>query len=157
MLFRSSDPARALNVKLAVGCIPSVPPITREEFAADLCSRAIFSSPGSAVSSGSDKRVFLDMCYKPRTTPLMLHATSAGWIVISGIEAMLEQGFAQARMWLAKSVDPQDGIGLIPSEIEEGTRAFIRGMPDIIPPSEEVEPVYDGEDGGVYPSFKSGI
>lgn len=122
-----SDPACALNIKVAVSCIPAVSPITPEEIAADMCTCAIFS----AAPSGRNSRVFLDMCYKPRTTPLMLHAASAGWSVISGIEAMLEQGLVQARMWLAKSVNPRDSIGLIPHEVEEGACTFIREMPDI--------------------------
>ena len=62
----------------------------------------------------------------------MLHAMSAGWTVVSGIEAMLEQGLAQARMWLAKSVDSRHGVDLIPRDIEEDACAFIRLMPDII-------------------------
>ena len=45
---------------------------------------------------------------------------------------MLEQGLAQARMWLAKSVDSRHGVDLIPRDIEEDACAFIRLMPDII-------------------------
>jgi quinate dehydrogenase len=133
-----SDPTRAINVNIAVGCIPAIPPVTPEEIAADACVRAIFSSPSpTPCRSEEHKRVFLDMCYKPRTTPLMLHAASTGWTVISGIEAMLEQGFAQARMWLAKSVDPRHSVGLIPRDVEKDARAFIIMMPDIVVSSHE--------------------
>jgi quinate dehydrogenase len=142
-----SDPADAVNVKIAVGCVPAIAPVTPEEVAADLCARSIFSSPCSG--SGGNKRVFLDMCYKPRTTPLMLHARSeASWIVVSGIEAMLEQGFAQARMWLAKSVNPPDSMGTITPEIEDDVRTSIRGMPEIVS-NEGSLPIPHNEDAEV--------
>jgi quinate dehydrogenase len=41
------------------------------------------------------------MCYKPRMTPLLKYASQQGWAAIGGVEAMIEQGLAQARMWAA--------------------------------------------------------
>ncbi|KAF8585354.1 Aminoacid dehydrogenase-like protein [Ramaria rubella] len=128
-----SNPFQAANVKIVVGCVPALPPTTPEEIAADACTRAIFSSSEANLThSDPVKRIFLDMCYKPRTTPLMTYAASAGWSVVSGIEAMLEQGFAQARMWLAESTDPNQSLDIIPHNIEEEARTMIRDMPDIV-------------------------
>jgi quinate dehydrogenase len=93
------------------------------------------------------RRIFLDMCYKPRLTPLIEHAAvSKHCTAISGIEAMLEQGFAQARMWLAGSAERGVGLSsgsrvyeegcrssLLSSDVEEKVKEMIRSLPDILP------------------------
>jgi hypothetical protein len=54
-------------------------------------------------------------------------------LIRTGVEAMLEQGFAQSRAWLLRSAaSPWGGkraeLGV---EIEEAARARVRGMDDI--------------------------
>jgi len=44
------------------------------------------------------------MAYKPRLTPILACASqSNNWAPIGGVEAMIEQGLAQARMWAASA------------------------------------------------------
>lgn len=72
-------------------------------------SYSAFSTRSSTASSSSThlplppSRPFLDMCYKPRRTPLLRFARESGWADIGGVEAMVEQGLAQARMWAASA------------------------------------------------------
>ncbi len=77
---------------------------------------------------------------------MLLEAEKQGWLPVGGVEAMVEQGLAQARMWAATakafeqgktSFDPipfavkagdEGPIGL---EIEEQARDLVRAMLDI--------------------------
>jgi quinate dehydrogenase len=63
------------------------------------------------------------MCYKPRETPLLAMAASHGWFAIGGVEAMVEQGLAQARMWAATAkafADGKDHFDPIPYAVKAG-------------------------------------
>lgn len=57
-------------------------------------------------------------------------ATAHGWDPINGIQAMIEQGYAQQRMWARQ--DPSIEIGCDPSilgpEIERAARELAMGM-----------------------------
>jgi pentafunctional AROM polypeptide len=52
-------------------------------------------------SSGTGPRFFLDMAYKPSTTPLMQLAedAGAGWVTIGGMEVLVAQGWYQFQLW----------------------------------------------------------
>jgi pentafunctional AROM polypeptide len=41
------------------------------------------------------RRIFLEMAYKPRQTPLMGLANDSGWVTIPGLEVLTSQGFYQ--------------------------------------------------------------
>lgn len=152
------------HVACAVGAIPAFAPQTEQEQMVYTLAHNFFSEPYAALSerhspipaSTSDeqllalplppKRPFLDMCYKPRMTPLLIAAHEKGWLDIGGVEAMVEQGLAQARMWAAtakafeerkETFDPipyavkagdEGPIGL---QIEEQARALVKSMMDI--------------------------
>ncbi|KAI0518583.1 EPSP synthase-domain-containing protein [Xylaria bambusicola] len=44
-------------------------------------------------------RIFLEMAYKPRHTPLMGLAEDSGWITIPGLEVLTSQGYYQFQLW----------------------------------------------------------
>ncbi|PWN88893.1 hypothetical protein FA10DRAFT_242186, partial [Acaromyces ingoldii] len=115
-------------VAAAVGAIPAMDPVTAEEkmvytlahrflderYEADAAVNAASTSTNESGSDASTlllpllpRRPFLDMCYKPRLTPLLAYAgrdqAGATWSPIGGVEAMVEQGLAQARMWAASA------------------------------------------------------
>jgi shikimate-5-dehydrogenase len=47
--------------------------------------------------------VCVDMAYKPRETPLLKVAGKhTGWIIITGVEVLLEQAFGQSELWLGR-------------------------------------------------------
>ncbi|KAI0205808.1 EPSP synthase-domain-containing protein, partial [Astrocystis sublimbata] len=48
---------------------------------------------------GRSSRIFLEMAYKPRQTPLMGLAEESGWVTIPGLEVLTSQGFYQFQMW----------------------------------------------------------
>lgn len=157
------------HVACAVGAIPAFAPQTEDEKMVYTLAGKFFAEPYHALNethtdpaaSSAERdeaqeqlvalplpsqRPFLDMCYKPRMTPMLITAEQNGWLAIGGVEAMVEQGLAQARMWTAtakafeqgqQTFDPipfavkagdQGPIGL---EIEEKARALVKVMLDI--------------------------
>ncbi len=65
------------------------------------------------------------MCYKPRMTPLLITAEEKGWCAIGGVEAMVEQGLAQARMWAATAqafAEGKETFDPIPYAVKAGMR-----------------------------------
>lgn len=48
-----------------------------------------------APAASSEKRILLDMAYKPRDTPAVKIAESAGWATIPGLEVLASQGWYQ--------------------------------------------------------------
>ena len=64
-------------------------------------------------------------------------ASDAGWTTIGGIEAMIEQGLAQQRLWLLQSevTSPFNGQRhQLGREVEENVSELIRGLGDITVP-----------------------
>ncbi|TKY88056.1 hypothetical protein EX895_003152 [Sporisorium graminicola] len=154
------------HVACAVGAIPAFAPATDDEKMVYTLAHRFFAEPYHALTQSHapleatqsiegetlvalplpSKRPFLDMCYKPRMTPLLIAAEEQGWQAIGGVEAMVEQGLAQARMWAAtakafeegkETFDPipfavkagdQGPVGL---KIEEQARDLVRVMMDI--------------------------
>lgn len=127
-LTSSLVPSIADTIAAGVGAIPCLPPQTEAE-------RAVYTTAEELFRSGPKGRPFLEMCYKPRRTKLYAMAEEAGWTAITGIEAMIEQGFAQQELWLLRSVArPWDRTDL-PEHAKEKARQLVRGMDDI-PPAE---------------------
>jgi len=158
------------HIACAVGAIPAFTPQTDSEKMVYTLASRFFNSPSpppspTSSSSSADlgkgkegevllplplpsKRPFLDMCYKPRQTPLLTTAEQSGWLGVGGVEAMVEQGLAQARMWAAtaqafaegkEEFDPipyavkAEDEGPVGLEVEEKARELVKQMMDIKP------------------------
>ncbi|KAI1178146.1 EPSP synthase-domain-containing protein [Nemania sp. FL0916] len=48
---------------------------------------------------GGGNRIFLEMAYKPRQTPLMGLAEDLGWVTVPGLEVLTSQGYYQFQLW----------------------------------------------------------
>ncbi|QIW97147.1 hypothetical protein AMS68_002665 [Peltaster fructicola] len=102
-ILASEEEAKALSVQeqpiTAIGTIPGDSPIdpkTREI----LC--VLFQAGStSAVSMGKDedKRVLLEMAYKPAVTSLMQLAANSQWATVPGLEVLVGQGIYQFQLW----------------------------------------------------------
>jgi quinate dehydrogenase len=95
----STSQAKKLPVPGAVvSAVPDFAPVTEnEKIAREIL--AIFLQ-------GSEKGPLLEMCYHPSPdTEISRLAAQAGWQVIGGIEAMIGQGVAQARLWTGVDAD----------------------------------------------------
>lgn len=73
-----------------VSTIPGDKPI-------DSATEEVISGVVNASATTSHKRVLLDMAYKPRETPAVKLAESAGWQTIPGLEVLASQGWYQVR------------------------------------------------------------
>jgi quinate dehydrogenase len=153
---KTSDPA----LVMAVGAIPAIPPSTPAErlvytIVTHLLTSSIVVPPPtappqtlpSAVPTTSTKplpfptkRIFLDMAYKPRLTPLLRIASALGWQDVGGVQAMIEQGLAQSRMWKARNASVEvacgDGLG---EHIDRKARELVEGMADVVVTEVEVD------------------
>ena len=75
-----------------VSAVPDFPPVTENEKTAREVLFALLSKP--------EKGVLLEMCYHPSpNTEISKLGRILGWPVINGTEAMVGQGFEQARLW----------------------------------------------------------
>ncbi|EGG07639.1 uncharacterized protein MELLADRAFT_35329 [Melampsora larici-populina 98AG31] len=132
-------------IPIGVGCIPALEPVTDQEKMVYQLARAIFSIPYVPEAKETDdefikaptRPLFLEMAYKPRQTPMLINAQASGWATIEGIQAMIEQGLSQSRMWItgnAEAVtnfDKNSGNRIIPEEIELEARNFVEGLGDL--------------------------
>lgn len=176
------DEGKVGKVACAVGAIPAFEPVTPGEKMVYTLAHAFFKEPYEAHGTATNvpvvpaaaastslpyrtfdlptKRPFLDMCYKPRLTPLLQFAgtQTTTWSPIGGVEAMVEQGLAQARMWAASSailnssakrcIDTATGEvddalayatkagdgGPLGLECEEQARRMVQSMSDVVVP-----------------------
>ncbi|KAJ6568395.1 hypothetical protein DFH09DRAFT_1155276 [Mycena vulgaris] len=93
-------------ILMVVGCIPSFAPQTPAERMVYTTASAVLTVPyalptiASPVLPYPTRRLFLEMPYKPLETTMYKVAAAHGWYVIDGVQAMIEQGLAQQRMWL---------------------------------------------------------
>lgn len=106
----------------------------------------IFTLPFQAGSSSGDlplptQRIFLDMAYKPRLTPLLKIAAALGWQDVGGVHAMIEQGLAQQRMWKmgSASVAVASDTSILDAATVAKAREFVENMKDIVPSEPEVD------------------
>jgi quinate dehydrogenase len=157
-------------ITAAVGAIPAIRPSSADEKMVYTLAHAFFQEPYDALARAQTngvlptakqeartlslpaKRPFLEMCYIPRLTPMLEFASTrtTTWSAIGGVEAMIEQGLAQARMWAASSVIlegkvPKDNPltyatrdgddGPLGRECEEQARRLAENMSDIVLPT----------------------
>ena len=78
-----------------VACVPNYPPVTEAEWEARKVFECFLNKP--------HKGAILEMCYHPTPwTEIGALSEKAGWQVILGTEAMIYQGFEQARYWTGR-------------------------------------------------------
>ena len=53
----------------------------------------------TGVKGNEEKRILLDMAYKPAVTPLMERANKEGWVTIPGLDVLAAQGVEQFELW----------------------------------------------------------
>ncbi|OQE17320.1 hypothetical protein PENSTE_c021G05890 [Penicillium steckii] len=104
-LIPVSDPEEAARLEspaAIVSGIPNYPPKTPEE----LRSRAVIQAfLGTAADAEKQQGVILEMCYHPVPwTEIAQLASTGGWKVILGSEALIWQGLEQARLWTGKDI-----------------------------------------------------
>jgi quinate dehydrogenase len=155
------DQGKIGKIVAAVGAIPAFEPSTADEKMVYTLAHSFFSESYEALQVSiapapsskrnlplPSKRPFLDMCYKPRLTPLLKFAgKTQTWDPIGGVEAMVEQGLAQARMWAASACilsgkiprdDPlsyatrEGDDGPLGKECEEEARRLVQSMSDVV-------------------------
>ncbi|KAI1499016.1 hypothetical protein F5X99DRAFT_391418 [Biscogniauxia marginata] len=99
-LVRVSTAAQAAALEApgaVVACVPDFPPRTAEERAARAVVETFFAK--------ERKGCVLEMCYNPSPhTELGGIAEREGWQVILGTEAMIWQGFEQAKFWTGLAI-----------------------------------------------------
>lgn len=111
-LIYVSDPAEAKKLEspaAIVSGIPNYPPKTPEE----LNAREVLTSflSGGSKADGKYKGVILEMCYHPVPwTEIAQLASSSGWKVILGSEALIWQGLEQAKLWTGRDVVAVPGV-----------------------------------------------
>lgn len=91
--------------------------------------------------------IFLDMAYKPRLTPLLRIAGAHGWAKVGGVQAMIEQGLAQQRMWAVGSVDDAVACGgpeILGEAVERRVRRLVERMEDVVVSGAEVDRAVEG-------------
>ncbi|GLB38971.1 putative the AROM polypeptide catalyzes 5 consecutive enzymatic reactions in prechorismate polyaromatic amino acid biosynthesis [Lyophyllum shimeji] len=146
------------RILMIVGAIPALAPVTSDE-------RRVYSTVSTiltisytkpAASSGlpiPKKRIFLEMAYKPRLTPMLQVAMAHGWHAVDGIQAMIEQGLAQQRMWYMSSSSLQVGSDphIFSAELEKSVRELCEGMGDVVVDGEEVDRA-TGKESAVMPT-----
>jgi len=80
-----------------VACVPNYPPVTDAEWEARRVFECFLNKP--------HKGAILEMCYHPAPwTDIAKISKNAGWEVILGTEAMIYQGFEQARLWTGRQM-----------------------------------------------------
>ncbi|KAH0582102.1 hypothetical protein H2248_011758 [Termitomyces sp. 'cryptogamus'] len=135
------------KVLMMVGAIPATAPVTPEERGVYSTVTTILIIPyvkPAQIDEGlpfPDKRMFLEMTYKPRSTPMLKVALAHGWHGIDGIQATIEQGLAQQRMWYLSDPSLRAGSdrSIFGIELEDSTRKLGESMNDIIPTCTEVD------------------
>ncbi|KAJ7173446.1 hypothetical protein C8R46DRAFT_991235 [Mycena filopes] len=137
------------RILMAVGCIPSFAPQTLAERMVYTTASAVLTVPYTVPSLASPvlpyptRRLFLEMPYKPLETTMYKVAAAHGWHVIDGIEAMIEQGLAQQRMWLRGSASVVIGSdsSITGAALEESARRDTRRRLLAQDPLEAVEAI----------------
>ncbi|KAE8145777.1 shikimate dehydrogenase substrate binding domain-containing protein [Aspergillus avenaceus] len=110
-LIHVADPETAASLEAPaaiVSGIPNYPPKTPEELQARQVLQTFLGEPSSPDAF---KGVILEMCYHPLPwTEIAQLASTAGWKVILGSEALIWQGLEQARLWTGQDVVAVPGV-----------------------------------------------
>lgn len=106
-----ADPEEAARLEppaAIVSSIPNYPPSTAEEMRARAVVQAFL---GTAADAPKQQGVLLEMCYHPVPwTDIAQLASTGGWKVILGSEALIWQGLEQARLWTGRDVVGTPGL-----------------------------------------------
>ncbi|KAL8866943.1 MAG: hypothetical protein Q9198_008702 [Flavoplaca austrocitrina] len=88
-------------IAVAIGTIPADKPIdSNVEELLDILFTAHASIDAETTKQrGGDKKILLEMAYKPAVTPLMTMAEKRGWVTIKGLEVLAGQGVGQFELW----------------------------------------------------------
>ncbi|KAK2792602.1 3-dehydroquinate dehydratase (3-dehydroquinase) [Onygenales sp. PD_12] len=81
---------------VAIGTIPGDKPI-EPRMREVLCR--LFERCQKEPAAEGQKRILLEMAYKPSVTSLMQLASDAGWAVLPGLEVLVAQGVYQSEYW----------------------------------------------------------
>lgn len=83
----------------AIGTIPADRPM--DDGMKEILRILFVAAPADAntTADSEQRRVLLEMAYKPRVTELMELASSAGWVSVPGLEALTAQGVKQFELW----------------------------------------------------------
>jgi len=81
--------AKGVRIPVIVGAIPAIAPVTEAEKRVYDISRALFAEPDLPGQTHPKERYFLEMCYKPRRTPMIEIAEDSGWRSVGGVDAMV--------------------------------------------------------------------
>ena len=110
-LIHVTDPAEAARLEAPaaiVSGIPNYPPKTPEELNARAVIQAFL---GTAADASKQEGVILEMCYHPVPwTEIAQLASTAGWKVILGSEALIWQGLEQDRLWTGHDIIGTPGL-----------------------------------------------
>ncbi|WZH48041.1 EPSP synthase-domain-containing protein [Fusarium acuminatum] len=81
------------NLNVVISTIPADRPI-------DPILRELVAGVLSRPAAGQERRVLLEMAYKPSHTPIMQLAEDAGnWATVPGLEVLASQGWYQFELW----------------------------------------------------------
>ena len=88
-------------IAVAIGTIPADKPIDiNVEGLLDILFTAGASIDAESTRQWEgDKKILLEMAYKPAVTPLMTMAEKRGWVTIKGLEVLAGQGVGQFELW----------------------------------------------------------
>lgn len=150
-----AEPGRPPIVAI-VGAIPAYLPVTDAERGVYTMITHVLTQPYASSTDNSNllhglplprQRLFLDMAYRPRNTPLLQIAAALDWEPIGGIQAMIEQGLAQSRMWQAGDASVEVACGdSISNDVTERARDFVERMADVVVVGKEYDRAQDSPD-----------
>lgn len=150
-----AEPGRPPIVAI-VGAIPAYLPVTDAERGVYNMITHVLTQPYASSADNSNllhglplprQRLFLDMAYRPRNTPLLQIAAALDWEPIGGVQAMIEQGLAQSRMWQAGNASVEVACGdSITNDVIEKARDFVEKMPDVVVVGKEHDRAQDSPD-----------
>ncbi|CAE6505338.1 unnamed protein product [Rhizoctonia solani] len=148
-----AEPGRPPIVAI-VGAIPAYLPVTDAERGVYNMITHVLTQPFAPLqpSDASNlplphQRLFLDMAYRPRNTPLLQIAAALNWEPIGGVQAMIEQGLAQSRMWQTGDASVEVACGdRVGEDVMAKARDFVERMADVVVVGQEYDRAQDSPD-----------
>ncbi|KAL8660201.1 MAG: hypothetical protein Q9226_000002 [Calogaya cf. arnoldii] len=92
-----TENSNAPPIAVAIGTIPADKPIDNNMEA--LLDVLFAGRAQNDARVGKDKKILLEMAYKPAITPLMTMAAKRGWTTVQGLEVLAGQGVGQFELW----------------------------------------------------------
>ncbi|KAL8999429.1 MAG: hypothetical protein Q9169_001743 [Polycauliona sp. 2 TL-2023] len=88
-----------LPITVAIGTIPADKPIDANVQALLDVLFATGAESAARSEGEQNKKILLEMAYKPAVTPLMTMAEKSGWMTVKGLEVLAGQGVGQFELW----------------------------------------------------------